>query len=92
MKRKNKIACLSGLICFVYYFFPVVQYEIVYHSNSLNREIIHNDYYIFKVPLELFLFLQYVQGGILPILIQTILFAITWSGMYILGKVFFLKD
>lgn len=89
---KKKIATVIGVTCFVYYFFPVLAFNVI-PTNEVVRKILYADYYIFSLPKWIYItsLMLITSNVIKAVIIQFIFFLITWWGVNALYKLFFLK-
>lgn len=93
MINVNKGRVIAAVICIVYFYFPVVHYAIVHNTNSSSRGSVYDDYFIFKIPSAIYLFLKLTTNNkAIPFLVQTACCLLLWAGLYVLCGVLFKKE
>ncbi len=76
MDQNIKKKSTSGVITFIFYFYPVVQYHIFNNHTP-------DAYYIFNWSNFTYGFLElFFTGSRIPLIIQSIFWILTWWGLY----------
>ncbi len=92
MRKKSKL--FAAIFCVIYYFFPVVQYIIVFNSATIDDKYRFEDYHFFTISSVIFGFVRLVNNSMFSAFFVQLIacflsWLILWPILYSILKIIF---